>query len=373
MIKILKKHISKNKVYIPIIFQIAFGFFVLSIFLNLSLSIKQEYNNLINEGKELEYYIYAQYKDDITKFYEEKRGAKEIPFDIKIIENINTSFKNISCIIEGKTEIMILEESEVVFYDVIGLSNYSTVGFSQKTSETLQKKGAVFQQDEFPFKIANNKLMSDEAKEYDIKIIPDDYVIYLPIELYSKLYHPINCSNTKLKINITNSQEVLDTLNEIIITLSTNNNEFIYTMGNELYDYIKKTNTAYNQSKIFNLIAMILIAIITIGTSGIFVSINMSKKNENAIYIALGATKTYLIIKNLIKIYLICFIGALIGVIGSTVLIGSGVAYATVKISFSVKTVILLLALTIIITLIAMIPTFAYINRFMPVKILKSD
>lgn len=393
--KVSRKLKQSKVLYGFMTLQFAFGFFILNIFLTASISVKNDYTQMLKGGLDKEYGItvklkhedmFSREKFDLMKWGKEEPSLYEHnnpPFDLQDISNIEELTGG-----NLKAEVKILifylgNETRTNDYTLYYRNNINNIGMSRKFVEITSKMKSDYTLNprDFPYKYDINEQillceLTGNSKKVDITN-EDTAEAILPLEWYIPLFHYKDIMNMKLTISFQNTignniSEINQKMQEVKSYLSKKHIDYEFLINNEFFDYMGRTSTLNENSIIFNFIASVIFLIILIGLIGLFMLFMERRKKELAIAIALGARKEQLICEVLIEILFIALTGYLLGVCISSLLLIKGFSYATVAINFNLGLSLMLVILPIIVTILAVLPSIFMIKNLSPMKILRN-
>ncbi|AEV67932.1 FtsX-like permease family protein [Acetivibrio clariflavus] len=106
--------------------------------------------------------------------------------------------------------------------------------------------------------------------------------------------------------------------------------------------------------------------------SGLFVLTINKRKREIAICLALGANKNVVYYEIILEMGIIAFLGTLLGILGSLILLLRGFEIATVVVFPNSIVIAALFGLSVFSVIISSIPVLISIKKLMPIEILRS-
>lgn len=387
--RIIKKLKQQKKTYSLIVLQFAAGFFLLNLFVCASISINNDYERLLKEGKSKEFTIAAEYRDtnffnrakfDLFEWGKEKPILKEnepLPFDGQDLQMLCDKFSNVDFNIEASVYISYLFGDEGAEYKVCYSSAYSNVGVTPGFHQMLKdmNEQTTVNPRDFPHTLLKDEFTSVNGLKYSVGEIDKDInAIYIPADCYYDIYHPKDLLNLSMKVRIKEgNMNYSSLLNEVLNLLNKKHGStFAYSLGSEYAMFLNSISRASEEAMAFNFIAAILILIVFIGLSGLFVLIINRRKKEIAITLALGATKSKIYLECLLEMCILAFTGSGIGVLASLVPLTKGFELATVIIYPNMFVGLTLSILSLLIAVISTVPVSIMIRKLMPIEILRT-
>jgi len=375
--------------------QFMVGFFILNIFLTISITSENDYTRMLKNGLDKEYGIIINLKNkdifspekfNLLKWGKDKPTPNEytnIPFDLEDISHIE-EITGGSVKAEVKIFINYLSnETESKRYTLYYRNNVENISMSIKftdISTKIKSKYALNPRD-FPYiyDTLTQTLVSD-ITGYKMKVNinnMDDVEAILPLEWYLPVFHYKDINNMKLTIsfqNIDNNQfsDLNQKMQDVKEYLTGKHEDYEYSIDNAFFDYMRQVNTLKENSIIFNLIAIIFFSIILIGLIGLFLLFMERRKKELAIGISLGARKIHLMCEVYLEILMIALSGYFLGVVISSVLLLKGFSYATVVVQFNYIISQILIIIPFAISFLAVLPTVYMIKKLEPMEILRN-
>jgi ABC-type antimicrobial peptide transport system permease subunit len=239
-------------------------------------------------------------------------------------------------------------------------------------------------------KIENQKLKTlDNQKEYELEDIPDKYkkitlprsltdkdvslsdCILLPPEDYTN-FESEDLANFMLYIDLKNEKNCEKILDEVLKYLRQVHGEsYTYEFNNPLTEYKKSSESLTELSRYFGRMAVVMLAILLIGFTGIVKIFMKKREKELAINMALGASKKILIMELFLEVLSICTLGSIIGIfIGN--LLTLRVDIAVFDITFHWESAALCSILGLISTILITMSSIKKISKMKPIELLRS-
>jgi len=379
----VKRDINK---YIVVVIQLIGAFVILNIFLSLLLNIFENKRNMMQENENMKYQIVVQDKTfeydkfDIFEWQNEENSLEQnkvFPFHQSTIEKVKEKCSH--CTFNIDVLINLLYLGELVDDDnsvqICYSSEYSNVQMSKKMKSILMdvNEENTINLKDFPYHIENNSIKDLDGNIYTIDYIEDkSMIIYLPIEMYYKKYHPKDLINTTLNIELDDlsfREEIKETTH---ILQEQCGEEYQFNIGNEFSAYLGKVFVAEKDSKFLIFIAVVIICIVLIGMIGNFVMIIKRREREIAIFCALGQTKRNVCFEVFMEVFILNMSSYLLGIIISESILKSGISIATVEIDYNIYSVMILLGIALVLSCLVCIPVKILIDKQSPIEILAS-
>ncbi|MDP4182105.1 MAG: hypothetical protein Q8942_13575 [Bacillota bacterium] len=416
--------------YLTIMIEVFIGIFILGIFLNISMSLHNDYQYMLSKGDNLKFEILFSKvgkTNGLNNFDLMKWGQSEatpfeykdesiLPFDYqdcitlqqKFADDANVMFFIRRCLYYNDKKRNISKSFYMFFVsDKLFLELYkkpktdykiALVGYDAhdvlNKNNVLNKRDIIFNYSgSSPDKLimnngdkleihnlsaTNNKetfnyLLKGISIESENQINTNSFII-IPIKYYYDFLHPKDIPDTHLQINLNNSSQLGIKLTNIIQYLNNKHgNQFSYTIDSELNKYIKTTETIRDNALFANIVTFFSLVVIIIGLSGLMLLLVNKRIKEYAISIALGATKKVIFLETLMEATIVCLIGGVLGTILETVVLSQKIiCFNEFMVVVDNKVQFICIFAPILIGVLSTMFSMVKIVKLMPIEILKS-
>ena len=371
--RVKKKIFERRRIYSIIICQMILGIFFLGCVLNIKLNIEKKADRLIESGEKEKFYVQAQVVNEDFSYDINSTAKFAAPMELEEIKEFQEQNKDLDLQFICQSSLNLFYKG--VYYDCnVEYSNkYNTVQMSQNTYKILCSDDVLDTGQIFVGKIENNEYTTKKGEHYPIEFIDDDSIVFMPMQIYEDVYNPFYIGESKLYIYMKDAKVALDKIAIILEMLNRTHTEYSYSINNEYYTYVNSSTIIFEQSKCLSYLGYILILIIVIGISGLFLIITDSRKNENAICMAIGESKYMVCLENFVEIFSICFFGGGIGILLSLIPSFAHYTYEGVTMYVCGQSIIFLILLILLISIISTLPSLFKMIKFMPITILRSE
>ncbi|GAA0365901.1 ABC transporter permease [Bacillus horti] len=426
------RYLRRNiRTYTGVILQICLGMLTLHLFFNVSLSLENEYNQMLDEGRDKEFQISFKERNhefDIQSFnyldwaQEEaipfEHGVSLMPFtseDYNILKNRHGTEVEIVYFVRRSINYVDTENGLTTFYvfhvtpdfynefqridaqkdhdrrAYIGENFYSFLKEMNKTN-TINPNELVFSfSNDFPDQIVNwessvreievvenlneydlTKLtlgieMNNDLNQSDIAIVPlDDYIPF---------YHPKDIIQSFLFIRFNQVMDANTVFSDIFNYLyKTHGSEFIYSVDNVFEQYVNRTETLRQNTRVASWVALITLAIVAIGLMGLMLLAFEKRRKEKAINMLLGASKGTVLKEMLFESVCITMTSGILGVLCSwTLLTFNVIQLEGLEIDSHVLVTIFTIGLAAFIGVITTIPSILQLKELSPLNTLRKQ
>ncbi|WP_066717076.1 FtsX-like permease family protein [Clostridium sp. Marseille-P299] len=381
--RIFQKLRSNFRIYSLIVLQIAIAILILNVSLILSVNSDKKLERLLEENKNEEFHILV--KDMNASLYDYSENSiddnftesnyEAIPFSTEDLDELSKVLSNIDWKIEVVLNInFLLKDNTIESIGAVYTTGTKEVFMNENTYNILCNVIKTININDFPYEIKEDKLVALDGKEYQVNIQnSNDSNIYLPYELYYKLYNPSHLFDTRLTIVLKDfSFDNGDILIKAQTLLSSNSN-FIYYLNNEFYDMLRSLHSVAEENTVIRFISYILLIITTIGLTGVFILIINERKKEVAINLALGSSKKRVCIECYIELMMLALTGCTLG-LSSNIIFGiKDLNYINVSLRPNPYVIIVQLIIICGIVMISMIPVIKTVTMLTPMEILRVE
>lgn len=391
--KVFHKIKKSFRIYILLILQFSIGFFLLNLFLNVSYSGYKSNKEMLKNGLDREYTIQLAFKDETIFQYETfdslKWGnEKPVPYENTDYPFTSKELSELKQQVGGMVSVEIsvslaYANDENKSYTIYYKNGIKEVQISSEFLEIIPyiHTNKCFNPREFYYEYNEeqqqlyNSILDSYSQVEEIK--NKEAIAVLPIEWYYPVFHYKDINHIKLNIKFPDAKRneiasLYQKIDAVITNWNTQSKSYSFTIGSEFFDFLKSTSTMRKQSIIFNSISCIFLFIILIGLIGLFVLFMERRKKEMAVCLALGATKNNLAWEIFLEILCISFVGFLIGIVTSCIILQNGFYYTYILVNLSYQIPFLLIILLFVIAVLASVPSIYMVKKLLPMEILRS-
>ena len=320
--KVIKRLAINIKDVLLIFIQISIGITALVILTNVTFYINSEYKNLITDGENYKYKIYAKSKESGSDMpflnesqYSALSGISDADITFEIYSEIIT-FTG-SSHYEGNEEIF---DNYIIKYSSAVKEAYAEPEFLAMFNNINSENTINYDKLYFSINNMNIKFSDGDMAAAIISNGSDRYVhtLTLPIEYcfkycssvdhYDRLEITVNIQNTDLQV--CNKK-----LYEIEQILENTNNSYDYIIESKFFDFLRKSASDKEQAMLFTIISAALILIVYIGIISLFVMLIEKRTFEMSVCLAFGADIRSLVFEVASELLIISFAPVIISLI----------------------------------------------------------
>lgn len=385
--------LSQKYIFMLMMIQLALATLILALFFSASADIRSHLNELLQEQENIIFAINPVHSEadafDPNRFDLLEWGRTPIilneydnlPINQHDLHHLRQSFPELTINLLVEVNLVVLMENGTIFtifYDSSLDDAQLTRGFYELLE--LGSHENIINARDLHFTLDNNQIKSLNGSAYPIEhhgesVDNNMEYIRLPIETYYPFHHPRNVVNTRLQIQLsdTNLRENMQNISYILQYLHEQHGRyFSYYLSSDFAEFFAIVERASSESDAFIIVSLLLLVVVSIGMSASFVTLLGRQKKEISIMLAMGVTKTQLYLVVIIQPIIISSIGALIGLILSASILSMGFQLASTTIYLNIFVLAGLFLFLQILAGVASLPMILKIKKLMPVELLRS-